>query len=107
MGFFGYIMDKEHKAPDFVDEAKSSGSIQYLTSHRYMFFFAKQLFSALEDNIYAKDTTISGDGSWARGIAVMQPFDTNNDTEMSKEELNELMKKMREKGILKGFPSCC
>jgi len=72
-----------------------------------MFFFAKQLYEALKENIDLNGTRIAGDVSWARGIAVMQPFDANNDTEMSKDELNELIKKMREGGILKGFPSCC
>jgi len=103
--FFKDILDKP--APIFNKAAKSEKCRKYLQSHRYMFFFAKQLFSALKENIHSGDTTITDDVSWARGIAIMQPFDANNDTEMSKEELNALIKTMRDNHILEGFPSCC
>jgi len=105
--FFGYITNEKHQAPNLNDAAKSEKGRKYKQSHRYMFFFAKQLFSALKENIYSGDTKITDDVSWARGIAIMQPFDANNDTEMSKDELNNLIETMRENGILEGFLSCC
>jgi hypothetical protein len=63
---------------------------KFRASDRYVFYFLKKLFSFADIKI-AK----GADLSWPQGLAIMQPYDMSQNTEMNREELRDLLEGLR------------
>merc|ERR1712000_167310 len=69
---------------------------KFQRTDRYVFYFLKKLFTEFSDNIKIAK---GADLSWPRGLAIMQPYDISQNTEMNREELRKLLDGIRKGGI--------
>merc|ERR1712000_621763 len=94
VNLIGFIAGND-TCPEFaecVDE-------KYQRTDRYVFYFLKKLFEEFGNIKVAKAAVNKGkptDLSWARGLAIMQPHDISQNTEMNRDELRSLLNGLRE-----------
>merc|ERR1712000_604249 len=95
VNLIGFIAGND-TCPEFaecVDE-------KYQRTDRYVFYFLKKPFEEF-GNIKVAKAAVSNKGkptdlSWPRGLAIMQPHDISQNTEMNREELRSLLDGLRE-----------
>merc|ERR1712000_598721 len=105
--------DKNLKCPEFKkchyknerkgSECEKKGCVgkcevvkeKYRKTDRYVFYFLKKLFS-LGDIKIAKGAELN----WARGLAIMQPHDITENTEMNPDQLRSLLNGLREGEVM-------
>jgi len=90
---------KEVDSPQLEDNA-------HAPANRYVFFFLKQLHQLFNDHIDVAGTKAIDGVSWARGLAMAQPWDKNGDHEFSETELKELLTVMKDFGKLDSTDRC-
>merc|ERR1712000_717875 len=87
----GFIAGND-RCPAFAKNVRP----KFQRTDRYVFYFLKKLFTEFSDNIKIAK---GADLSWPRGLAIMQPYDISQNTEMNREELRSLLDGFRDGGI--------
>merc|ERR1712000_327901 len=87
----GFIAGND-RCPEFAKNVRP----KFQRTDRYVFYFLKKLFEEFRNNI---KIVKGADLSWPRGLAIMQPYDISQNTEMNREELRSLLDGFRDGGI--------